>query len=155
VTRPALLDVNVLVALFDAGHVHHEAAHDWFADHRSLGWATCPTTENGFIRVLSNPKSGTGATPSSLREGLRAFCGSGHHAFWPDRLSLRDEIVDLSLVQGHRQLTDIYLLGLAVEMRGVLATFDRSIPLRPVKGARPEMLTVIGPAADDGHEGGV
>ena len=53
--RPALLDVNVLIALFDQEHVHHELSHDWFSDNRRDGWATCPVTENGFLRVLSNP----------------------------------------------------------------------------------------------------
>ena len=60
--RPALLDVNVLVALFDPDHVHHDLAHDWFADHRSRGWATCPITENGVIRVLANPAYGSPVT---------------------------------------------------------------------------------------------
>jgi predicted nucleic acid-binding protein len=59
VIRTALLDVNVLVALFDPDHVHHEVAHDWFADNGPRGWATCPLTESGFVRVVSNPSYGT------------------------------------------------------------------------------------------------
>lgn len=51
----ALLDVNVLVALFDPAHVHHDAAHAWFGEHCAQGWATCALTENGLVRVLSNP----------------------------------------------------------------------------------------------------
>jgi uncharacterized protein len=148
VTRPALLDVNVLVALFDAAHVHHEAAHDWFADNRTNGWATCAITENGFLRVLTNPQSGVTERAPVILESLRTFCASGHHVFWPDELSLRDDVFDLSIAQGHRQLTDIYLLGLAAKMGGVLATFDRSIPLKAVRGARADALAVIGPAAD-------
>jgi uncharacterized protein len=148
VTRPALLDVNVLVALFDAAHVHHEAAHDWFADNRANGWATCAITENGFLRVLTNPQSGVTERAPVILESLRTFCASGHHVFWPDDLSLRDDVFDLSIAQGHRQLTDIYLLGLAAKMGGVLATFDRSIPLKAVRGARADALAVIGPAAD-------
>ena len=66
---PALLDINVLVALFDPDHVHHELAHDWFADNRTRGWATCPITENGFGRVLSNPASGGSAPGVSRRAG--------------------------------------------------------------------------------------
>jgi toxin-antitoxin system PIN domain toxin len=146
VTRPALLDVNVLVALFDAAHVHHEAAHDWFADNRANGWATCAITENGFLRVLTNPQSGITERAPEILKSLRIFCGSGHHVFWPDVLSLRDERFDLSVAQGHRQLTDIYLLGLAAKMGGVLATFDRSIPLKAVKGARADALAIIAPA---------
>jgi uncharacterized protein len=143
VTRPALLDVNVLVALFDAAHVHHEAAHDWFADNRTNGWATCAITENGFLRVLTNPQSGVTERAPVILESLRTFCASGHHVFWPDDLSLRDDVFDLSIAQGHRQLTDIYLLGLAAKMGGVLATFDRSIPLKAVRGARADALAVI------------
>jgi predicted nucleic acid-binding protein len=58
VTRPALLDVNFLVALFDPDHIHHDAAHDWFADERAHGWATCPLTENGLVRVVTNAAYG-------------------------------------------------------------------------------------------------
>jgi predicted nucleic acid-binding protein len=65
VSRIALLDINVLVALFDADHVHHDFAHDWFTDHHERGWATCPITENGFIRVVSNPKY----QPDAVRTG--------------------------------------------------------------------------------------
>jgi predicted nucleic acid-binding protein len=48
----ALFDVNVLIALFDPAHVHHESAHAWWKANQSSGWATCPLTENGFVRVL-------------------------------------------------------------------------------------------------------
>lgn len=146
-TRPALLDVNVLVALFDAGHVHHEAAHDWFADNRTHGWATCPITENGFVRVLAHPQSGVTERAPAILESLRRFCASGHHQFWPDVVSLRDDIFDLSVAQGYRQVTDIYLLGLAARMDGVLATFDRSIPVRAVRTASIDTLAVIRPGA--------
>jgi uncharacterized protein len=75
VTRVALLDVNVLVALFDPDHVHHEAAHGWFAANRAAGWATCPLTENGLIRVLSNPAYAvTPETPAAIVQRLAAFC---------------------------------------------------------------------------------
>lgn len=90
-TRVALLDVNVLVALFDPDHVHHGPAHAWFAAHRSEGWATCPRTENGLVRLLSNPSySGVHETPAAIVRRLQAFCASGGHAFWPDFVSLRD-----------------------------------------------------------------
>jgi toxin-antitoxin system PIN domain toxin len=143
VTRPALLDVNVLIALFDAGHVHHEAAHDWFADNRTHGWATCAITENGFVRVLTNPASSVRERAPAILGSLRTFCASGHHVFWPDLVSLREAMFKLSLAHGHRQLTDIYLLGLATKMGGRLATFDRTIPVSSVRGARPETLAVI------------
>jgi uncharacterized protein len=136
VSRAALLDVNVLVALFDADHVHHELAHDWFAENRAQGWATCPTTENGFVRVVANPSYGGPLNqPSALLELLRKFCRTARHEFWPDSLSLQDETVfNREMVAGHRQITDIYLLGLARRHGGRLATFDRAVPARAVKG---------------------
>jgi toxin-antitoxin system PIN domain toxin len=145
-----LLDVNVLIALFDPDHVHHQLAHDWFADHRQNGWATCAVTETGFIRVVSHPAYGaTVARPVDLVALLRTFCSSAQHQYWSAPISLRDEtIFDPAMIQGHRQVTDIYLLGLAVTMKGSLATFDRSIPVSAVKGARPATLAVITAAAD-------
>jgi uncharacterized protein len=141
----ALLDVNVLVALFDPDHVHHDAAHDWFEDHRGSGWATSPITESGFVRVLSNPQyAGTLVRPSDLAGRLTRFCRAARHTFWPADVSLLDTtLFDLSRAGGHRQLTDVYLLGLAVSRGGCLATFDRSIPLGAVKGATPAALQVI------------
>jgi uncharacterized protein len=114
-TRPALLDINVLVALFNPDHIHHDAAHEWFGGHRTRGWATCPITELGLVRILSNPTYWPGAERSvSVTARLREFCASGHHQFWRDALSLTDETFNGSYVRSHRQLTDVYLLGLAV-----------------------------------------
>ena len=142
----ALLDVNVLVALFDPAHGNHEAAHRWFADQRPFGWATCPLTENGLVRVVSNPAypgRRTGVEDAVNRLGL--FRQSGDHSFWPDSVSICDpSLVRLRRLGGHRQVTDVYLLLVAVRNGGRLATFDRAIPLRAVAGARPEQLVVIG-----------
>lgn len=146
-----LLDVNLLVALFDADHVHHETAHDWFADHRAGGWATCPATENGFVRVLSNPRyPGAEARVETIVERLRVFRQSGHHTFWPDAVSITDlDAVRPSYMRGHRQVTDVCLLALAVRRGGRLATFDRSIPVSAVVGATRDTLAVIAPVDDD------
>jgi toxin-antitoxin system PIN domain toxin len=148
--RVALLDVNVMVALFDPDHVHHELAHDWFAGQRAAGWATCPITENGFVRVVSNPRYRADASRASAVIGhLRRFCASGDHHFWPATISLRDEALFLvDAARGHRQLTDLYLLGLARKMSGALATFDRTIPIAAVKGLKSDQIAVIGPEAD-------
>ena len=139
--------MNVLVALFDPDHIHHELAHDWFTDHRSGGWATCAMTENGFVRVLSSPRySATIRRPLDLVDSLRAFCGSGHHVFWTDAVSIRDKtLFNPSLVRGPGQITDVYLLGLSRKMGGSLTTFDRTIPLAGVVGAVRENLTIISP----------
>ena len=142
-----LLDVNVLVSLFDADHIHHDIAHDWFADHRLRGWATCPITENGLIRVLANPQYGSPVVGApAIIERLRTFCASGHHEFWADEVSLADAaLFNPAFVRGHRQLTDVYLLGLAAKKGGRLATFDRSIPLAAVRSAGPGTIEIIGP----------
>ena len=148
-SRRALLDVNVLVALFDPDHVHHDIAHDWFADHRALGWATCPITQNGLIRVLSNPRYGSpGSSLRAVREAVQRLVSSDDHEFWPDDISIADKArFDVSAMAGHRQLTDVYLLGLATKWKGHLVTLDRSIPVRAVVGAGPDTLTVIEPSA--------
>jgi len=143
----ALLDVNVLVALFDPDHVHHDLAHDWFAADGAAGWATCPLTENGFVRVVTHPQyQPNPPRPAVVLERLRKFCDGGRHQFWGDTISLRDESIFVSSVVSHRHLTDIYLLGLARKMGGRLATFDRSIALDAVKGAKASHLLLIEPA---------
>lgn len=148
--RVGLLDVNLLVALCDPDHVHHELAHDWFSDHQELGWATCPITENGFVRVLGNPRYGASMTRAvDLVDLLARFCAGKHHRFWSANVSLRDStLFKPSLMRGHRQLTDVYLLGLAVKMGGCLVTFDRSIPLGAVVGATQASLAVVSEVAD-------
>jgi uncharacterized protein len=149
VSRVALLDVDVLLALFDPDHIHHALAHDYFVDQRERGWATCPLTENGFIRVVSNPIAGFPEQRIvEVVERLLTFRKSGHHQFWRDEVSLCETgLFTAALIRGHRQLTDIYLLGLATRNGGALATFDRSIPLSAVHGATQDNLQVIGPAA--------
>lgn len=143
--RPALLDVNVLVALFDPDHVHHDVAHDWFADSRDGGWATCPLTENALVRILSNLKySPSAESPARIVDRLRAFCASGHHTFWADDVSLRDANRFVAKVAvSHRQITDVYLFGLAKHHGGRLATFDRAIPSAAIPGGAADDLVII------------
>lgn len=143
--RIALLDVNLLIALFNPDHIHHQTAHDWFATARSDGWATCALTEQGLLRILANPKYWPEFERTvSVLERLRKFCGSGHHHFWAQTVTLRDaKLFNLAHVSGHRQITDVYLLGLAHKMGGQLATFDRTIPVKAVVGATRDSLAVI------------
>ena len=144
----ALLDVSVLVALFDDGHVGHEAAHDWFTDNGALGWATCPITESGIMRVLGNPSYATGFTPIlEIAARLDAFCAATDHHFWPDDVSFRNRTrFHLDGVRGYRQLTDVYLLGLAVQHGGRFVTLDQRVSLAAVKGAMRASLEVIASA---------
>ena len=141
----ALLDVNVLVALFDPGHLYHDAAHAWFARNRSLRWATCPLTENALVRILSNASyPGSRTTLEDAGARLQTFCSDRLHVFWPDSVSVREaERFKWNHVQGHRQLTDVYLLALSVSNEGCLATFDSAISLRAVQGATPQNLELI------------
>ncbi len=105
---PALLDANVLIALFDLRHVHHNIAHDWFADNRARGWATSPLTENALLRIVSNLKYGSNSERTPLLAArLRTFCATADHHF------------------------------------GVLATFDRTVPIAAVIGATSDLLEVI------------
>src|SRR5438309_2105536 len=113
----ALLDVNVLVALFDDGHVHHQIAHEWFDENGEHGWASSAITENAFVRILSNPTRVDDAVAiSTLVSLLRTFCEHSRHQFWPEDISLRDdERFDVDAIRGHQRITDVYLLGLAVK----------------------------------------
>lgn len=125
-----LLDINLLVALFDSRHVNHEAAHRWFAEFGKAGWATCPITENGVVRVMSNPAYPTvSATPVDVLDRLRTLCTLPGHEFWPDDVSLLHSLPDpmRDSLQGHQQLTDYYLVCLAGAHGGRLATFDGSL----------------------------
>ena len=143
--RPALLDVNVLIALFDPDHVHHGLAHDWFADNRTHGWATCPLTENGFVRVLANPAywhrdDSIGRTRIQAANVLRQWTP---FILARCRLASQRDHVRPGGRRGHRQLTDVYLLGLATQQAGRLVTFDRTIPIAAVVGADASVLTVV------------
>ena len=144
----ALLDVNMLIALFHEGHVHHDVAHDWFADHGEAGWASCAMTENGFVRILGNPARVREHHPlPHVIELLRTFCAHSTHTFWPDDISLRDRArFDLDAMAGHQQIADVYLLGLAVKHGGRFVTLDQRVPLAAVKGATRASLEVLASA---------
>lgn len=137
----SLLDVNVLVALCDGRHEHHLVAAQWFVDHAAEGWATCPLTQNGAIRLMSTPAY-PGARPMvQVLAQVRALCSGAHHRFWPDAVSLVQEgALNPAHLLSHRQLTDTYLLALAVHHQGRFVTLDGGVPLQAVQGARAEHL---------------
>jgi toxin-antitoxin system PIN domain toxin len=139
-----LLDVNVLIALLDPEHVMHDAAHRWFQKERQRGWATCPITENGCIRILSKAAYPTlGLNVAGVAAILAEFCTAKDHRFWMDCDSvLEPGRVDLSQV-GPKNLTDIYLLTVAISQGGRLVTFDRGIRWESVAQARQEHLKVL------------
>lgn len=131
-----LLDVNVLIALLDSDHVHFRRASLWFERIRGEVWATCPITENGVIRILGGPvyRSGPGSTRLA-RDLLSGLTRQPGHQFWPDDLSLLDRKLVASLPES-RQITDAYLLALAVQRKARLATLDERIDPMLISGGR-------------------
>jgi uncharacterized protein len=124
-----LLDASVLIALAWPEHTAHDRASRWFAHHARGGWATCPITQAALVRVLSNPAfSERALTPSKALQVLsRNLELPGHH-FWSDSIDVRAALEQLSIVlTGHQQITDGYLVALAIHNRGKLATLDRRI----------------------------
>lgn len=142
--KRALLDINVLLALFDSDHVDHERARDWLDGEIGHGWASCAITQNGFARILSQPKY---PSPVSVAEALTLLTNATstqHHEYWSCSVSLTDDtVVDRSRIHGHRQVTDIYLLALAVANNGRFVTFDASIPLTAVHHVGNDDLVVL------------
>ena len=124
-----LLDVNVLIALIDPGHVHHDPAHDWFGRLGHGAWATCPLTENGLLRIVGHPRyPNTPGTPAAVSASLAALRALPGHVFWGDDISLMDPAwVDVHRLLSPGQVTDSYLLALARAHRGQLASFDRRL----------------------------
>jgi toxin-antitoxin system PIN domain toxin len=124
-----LLDTHVLIALLWPSHAHHARAVRWFTIHRSSGWATCPFTQAGFVRIVSNPAfSRDAVTPRDALGVLAANTASKDHVFWPDELPLAEAVaVAGSRLLGHQQVTDAYLLGMVLRRGGMLATLDERI----------------------------
>jgi hypothetical protein len=136
-----LLDVNVLLALAWPAHVHHGEAHAWFQKHRQSGFATCPLTQLGFVRISSNTKfTKEAVTPNTAFLLLERITALREHVFWPDALSCKKAFENAPLFAGHRQLTDLYLIGLARGNGGMFATFDRSVPM---SGTFGESVVII------------
>jgi uncharacterized protein len=140
----ALFDVNVLIALLDQAHPHHETASTWLKANIKHGWASCPITQNGCIRIMTQATY-PGARPAAqIIARLRGGLEHSAHAFWPDDVSILDpKIVDGSRVHSARQITDTYLLALALKNNGRLVTFDSGIALSAVKGAAGRHLVTL------------
>ena len=138
-----LLDINLLIALTDPMHVHHELSHQWFVEKGQQAWATCPLTENGFIRIASHPKyPNRPGDVSAVCSILRQVCETPGHHFWTEDLSIL-ELLEPDAIITHAQITDVYLLGLAAHNQGKLATLDKRIPMDAVRGGRQalELIT--------------
>lgn len=139
-----LLDVNVLIALLDAAHVHHELATAWLSRSIKHGWASCPITQIGCVRIMSQPAYPNVQPAVRVAERLRTAAKDRHHEFWPaDTDLLAKQSVDWTGVLTSRQVTDVYLLALAVARGGRFVTFDRHVPFAAVPSAKPSHLAVI------------
>jgi uncharacterized protein len=142
--KRALLDVNVLLALLDSDHVDHARARAWIEANIRQGWASCAITQNGFVRIISQPRY---PSPIPVTEAMRRLAlatHDKHHTFWNCDLSLLDDTaIDRTHLHMPRQVTDVYLLALAVAHRGRFVTFDRSIPVSAVLRASHDALVVL------------
>ena len=139
-----LLDANVLIALCDELHAHHLDTNRWFQSHGRLSWATCPLTENAFVRITSKPSypRGTGSVTEQMSV-LRELCQIPGHQFWPDDISLIQNKVWSNSDHAHSaDLTDLYLIALAVKRGAKFATLDRAIPAHRIRGGK-EALFVL------------
>ena len=142
----ALLDVNVLIALFDPDHVSHQIAMAWFARHAKEGWASCPLTQNGCVRIMSSPSYPNVQPVETLVRRLGEACAEPIHEFWVDEVSLLDSTqFDATRIHGPRQITDAYLLALAVRHNSRFVTFDAGIALQAVRRATVKNLLVLNP----------
>jgi toxin-antitoxin system PIN domain toxin len=141
-----LLDTNLLIALFWPSHERHASAIRWFTRNRNKGWATCPLTQAGFVRIVSNPAFSRDAVrPREAMEVLGANTAAKDHEFWSDEVPFARAVAFAGVrPMGHQQVTDAYLLGLAMSRGGVLATLDKRIGalIDPKSGERKALETM-------------
>jgi toxin-antitoxin system PIN domain toxin len=140
-----LLDVNVLVALLWPDHEAYDRAQEWFGRKARSGWATCPFTQAGFVRIVSNPSfSAHAVTPTEATRLLTENLEFPGHTFWKDEITFAEAVQPFQLrLKGHQQVSDAYLLGLAMHQRGKLATFDKKIGALLSKNTDWNYLEVI------------
>ncbi len=142
----ALLDTSVLIALLDGNHIFHSRAQEWFARNEPEGWASCPITENGAARIMTRVgyRTRSEILPAAMLQALREFTQNTNHEFWTDGISIRESQLFLAeRVQSASQITDTYLLALAIRNGGRLATLDSRISLNAVVGATPAHVVLI------------
>jgi uncharacterized protein len=138
-----LLDVNFLIALLIGSHVHNGRAHTWWRENMQAGWASCPITQNGFVRIVSQPNFAARITVAEALSVLADAIQDSNHEFWADDVSVLEKAhFDHERLLRSDSITDAYLLALAIKRDGCLVTFDKSIPLHAVKGAEPRHIFV-------------
>ncbi len=140
----ALLDVNVLIALLDANHIHHVRSREWLKANIASGWASCAITEHGCIRALSNARYPNALKPAHAATRLREATRQLFHQFWEASPSaLADGLLKWEYLVGSRQMSDATLLALAVHHGGRLVLFAPSITPGVVRGATDAHLVVL------------
>ena len=140
----ALLDVNVLIALLDAAHIHHQRASQWLEQSLHHGWASCPLTQNGCLRIMAQPAYPQALPLAAVAQRLGQAAATPAHLFIADHYSLLDaDSLHWPQLLGHRQVTDAYLLGLAVRHGCRFVSFDARVNLAAVPGAKAEHLWVL------------
>jgi toxin-antitoxin system PIN domain toxin len=137
-----LLDVNVLVALLDPTHVHHDRAHSWYEQVGHRSWLSCPTTQNGLVRIVSNPRYSNSQPIQVVLDSLASLLSAEGHQFVGDAISLLDDPVDRAQLQSSGQVTDTYLLALAVTHDARLATFDTKLVKSAVAGGHAAVTQI-------------
>ncbi len=140
----ALLDINILLALFDSGHLFHGRAVKWWGESKASGWASCPLTENGYLRIVSQASYPRPVRLADAALQLRQWAVPPLHEFWPDDVSILDATrIDYSRLLSPKKITDVYLLALAVKHGGRLVTLDTGISVKAVRGAEEGQLVVV------------
>ncbi|MFX0537951.1 TA system VapC family ribonuclease toxin [Ornithinimicrobium sp. Y1847] len=127
-SRHALLDVNVLLALLDSDHLDHGRATAWLRENIEHGWSSCAITENGFVRIISQSRYPSPVAPASAISLLADAMATDHHRRLPCDVAITDgSQVDPRKVHGPKQITDSYLVALAHAHGGRFVTFDRAV----------------------------
>jgi toxin-antitoxin system PIN domain toxin len=139
-----LLDISVLIALLDRDHAAHARAEQWVASHLEQRWATCPITENGYVRIVSQPSYPNPISVALAVSTLQGAAATPHHEFWPCDVSISDSAAFAgAAILGSSQVTDVYLLALAARHGGRLVTLDRQVGTAAVPDAGADNLVVI------------
>ena len=140
----AMLDVNVLIALLDAAHVHHQLATTRLGANIKQGWASCPITQIGCIRIMSQAAYPNVQPAAQVAERLRLAATDRHHEFWAaDTDLLATPSIHWTGILRSRLVTDAYLLAMAVAHEGRFVTIDRHVPFAAVPAAKPRHLAVV------------
>jgi len=122
----------------------HAPASRWFSVNAERGWASCPITQNGCVRIMSHPSYPNSLKVGAIMERLGEAIATPPHEFWSDDISLLDSrIADRTRIHGPRQVTDLYLLALAVRNDGCFVSFDSTVVRSAIKDAEQRHLVTL------------